>query len=247
MTTQRFLRTELLIGKKRLDRLRRSTVTIVGLGAVGGYAMEGLARSGVGRLRLIGFDVVEAHNINRQIIALESTIGRKKAELARQRVKEINPDCKVEAVDLFVTRESIRQVLTPRPDILIDAIDSLNSKVNLLVAAYNEGIETVSSMGAALRTDPSFIKTGDIMDTERCPLAKHMRKRLKRREVGRGITCVYSTEPVNFDYRQEEKSEPAPQQSGRGRRRNTLGSLPTITGIFGLTIANIAVRKLCAE
>jgi len=207
--------------------------------------LEGLARSGVGHLRLIDFDVVEIHNINRQIIALDTTVGRKKAELARERVLAINPACEVETLDIFVRPETMEQVLRPRPDILIDAIDSLNSKVNLLAAAHEAGIEVISSMGAALRTDPAKIRTGDIMDSYNCPLAKHIRKRLKRRGVGRGMACVFSTERVRYDYNQEGARDGAEtEEEGRGRGRNTLGSLPTITGIFGLTIANMAIEKL---
>ena len=245
MKTHRFLRTELLIGSRRLARLRDSRVTIAGLGAVGGYAMEGLARSGVGHLRLVDFDVVEVHNINRQIIALDDTVGKKKAELAKRRVKAINPACEVEAVDLFINEETVDQVISPRPDLLIDAIDSLNSKVNLLAAAMTAGIPVISSMGAALRTDPTLITSGDLMDTRNCPLARHLRKRLRRRGIGRGITCVSSTEAVRFDYRRAAAGAPADGPTGRGR--NPLGSLPTITGIFGLTIANLAITRLSAS
>ncbi len=141
----------------------------------------------------------------------------------------------------------MEQILTPRPDLLIDAIDSLNPKIQLLCGAYEAGIPTLSSMGAALRTDPTKIACGDIYDSRNCPLAKHVRKRLRRRNIGRGITCVYSTEKVEFDYQPAEPEENAPALSLRGRQRNVLGSLPTLTGIFGLYLANQAILQLTSD
>ncbi|MBF0446522.1 MAG: tRNA threonylcarbamoyladenosine dehydratase [Magnetococcales bacterium] len=242
---ERFLRTERLIGVEALRRLNNSLVTVIGLGAVGGYAVEGLARAGIGNLRLVDFDIVQKHNINRQIYALETTIGQKKMQLAKERVLAINPSCKVESLDLFADQETIPEILDPQPDILVDAIDSLNSKLRLLETAYKNKIEVISSMGAALRTDTNHIHTADLMDSWKCPLAKRIRKKLRRREVGRGITCVYSTEDIVFDYVEPEDEQPEDfTESERGRERRVLGSLPTITGIFGLTIANIAIQKL---
>ena len=242
----RFRRTEQLLGKERFQRLQTKRVTVVGLGAVGGYVLEGLARAGVENLRIVDFDTVQASNINRQIIALESTLGRLKAEVLKERLMDINPGCVIEALPIFASEETLEEILTPRPDLLIDAIDSLNPKTQLLHGAYVRNIPTISSMGAALRTDPSLIRTGDIFDTSNCPLAKHIRKRLRRRDVGHGIQCVYSTEKVDFDYAPLEEDIAVGETpfSDRGRSRNILGSLPTITGIFGLTIANLAIFEL---
>ncbi|WP_458774751.1 tRNA threonylcarbamoyladenosine dehydratase [Desulforhopalus sp. 52FAK] len=242
----RFRRTEQLLGTEVFKQLQAKHVTVIGLGAVGGYVLEGLARAGVQSLRIVDFDTIQTSNINRQIIAMESTLGRSKAEVLKERLQDINPRCTVEALHLFAGEETLEQILSPRPDLLIDAIDSLNPKTQLLHGAYSRQIPTISSMGAALRTDPRLIKTGDIFDTSNCPLAKHVRKRLRRREVGRGITCVYSTEKVNFDYTppQDDTTIGDTPYSDRGRSRNILGSLPTITGIFGLTIANLAIFKL---
>ncbi len=241
-----FTRVKRLLGEKSFQRLQQSSVTIVGLGAVGGYAVEGLARAGVLHLQLVDFDVIEPSNINRPIIALHSTVGQKKVFTARDRVHAINPDCCVEPLDLFVGDDTIETILGTKPDLLIDAIDSLNPKVQLLTAAYHQNIPIISSMGAALRTDPSLIKTGDLMSTKNCPLARRLRKRLRNNGVKRGIDCVYSIEKVDFDY--EKKSEttqgdPGPY-SDRGRTRKTLGSLPTLTGIFGLIVANLAIKHL---
>jgi len=140
---------------------------------------------------------------------------------------------------------TLDDILQPIPDILIDAIDSLNPKVQLLVGAHKRNIITFSSMGAALRTDPTKIKFGDIMTSNHCPLAKHVRNRLRRQGVEGGIQCVYSTERVEFNYQgAEETTTPASAYESRGRKRNTLGSLPTITGIFGLILANEVILHL---
>lgn len=245
----RFRRTAQLLGAKCFQQLQKSRVTVVGLGAVGGYAVEGLVRAGVSHLRIVDFDTVQTSNINRQIIALESTLGRIKAEVMKDRILEINPDCEVETLPLFASEETLDEILTPAPHLLIDAIDSLNPKTQLLHSAYQRNIETISSMGAALRTDPSCIRTGDIFDSSNCPLAKHIRKRLRRRGVERGITCVYSIEKVQFDYTKTEDEQVVGETpfSDRGRSRNILGSLPTITGIFGLTIANLAITMLTSQ
>ena len=243
---ERFSRTLRLLGNERFQRLQNRRVTVVGLGAVGGYVVEGLARSGVQSLRLVDFDTIQPSNLNRQILALESTLGQPKAEAARQRVLAINPSCTVEALQIFTADETLEEILSPRPDLLIDAIDSLNPKTQLLAGAYQRSIPTLSSMGAALRTDPTCVRLADLFDTSHCPWAKHVRNRLRRRGVGRGSRCVYSTEKVDFDYRmpEEETRVGETPHADRGRARNVLGSLPTVTGIFGLTLANEAIMRL---
>lgn len=241
---ERFIRTEKMLGKKRFNELQNKRVTIVGLGAVGGYVLEGLIRSGVRSLCLCDFDTIQPSNINRQILALETTLGRSKVHLARERALAINSDADVLALEIFAAEETLEQILYPRPDLLIDAIDSLNPKTQLLQGAYAEKIPIISSMGAALRTDPSQIRTGDLFETSNCPLARQVRKRLRKRGVSKGISCVYSIEKIHFEYEQETSDEPPTPYSDRGRPRNVLGSLPTITGIFGLTIANMAIMQL---
>lgn len=245
-TMDRFIRTQRMLGQERFQRLQATKVTVVGLGAVGGYVVEGLVRAGVQNIRLIDFDTIQPSNLNRQILALETTIGRPKAEVARERVLAINSDCRVESLQLFAGDETLDEILDPEPDLLIDAIDSLNPKTGLLYTAWVRKIPTISSMGAALRTDPTLIRCGDLFSTTNCPLAKHVRKRLRRRGVESGIFCVYSIEKIEFDYHKPEDESQVGETpfSGRGRRRNVLGSLPTITGIFGLTIANQAIMQL---
>ncbi len=245
---ERYHRTIALLGLEKFARLQRASVTLVGVGAVGGFALEGLARAGVGHLRLVDFDTIEPSNINRQLVALTTTLGEKKVVEAKKRVLAINPDCQVEILDLFACKETLDQILTPKPDLLIDAIDSLNPKVELLWTAVQQRIPIISSMGAALRTDPSRIRCGDISQTSGCPLAKHVRKRLRKRQVERGITCIYSTEVVpSSDSEPEEALSETAAPPCRGRQRHTLGSLPTITGMFGLYIANQAILKLTQD
>jgi len=242
----RFIRTQRLLGEERFRLLQSKMVTVVGLGAVGGYVVEGLVRAGVSRLRVVDFDTIQPSNLNRQIFALETTLGRPKTEIARERVLAINSDCHIEALQLFAGGDTLDQILDPEPDLLIDAIDSLNPKTQLLHEAYLRKIPTISSMGAALRTDPTLIRSGDIFSSSNCPLAKHLRKRLRRRGVAEGISCVYSVEKTDFDYElpKEEVNVGDTPYAERGRQRHVLGSLPTITGIFGLTIANQAIMRL---
>ena len=219
---------------------------MAGLGAVGSYAVEGLARAGVGRLRLVDFDVVRESNINRQLYALDSTLGRQKVELARSRVLDINPRCEVEILPLFIDHTTVDSVLKAPVDVLIDAIDSVSPKVTLLAAAAKAGIAAVSSMGAASRTDPLAIRIGDIADTEACPLARFVRKKLRKLGVDSGITCVYSVEtPPSLQEAGEEIVET--EVFERGRRRAPLGSLSCLTGIFGLTAANEAILRIAGR
>lgn len=243
MPEHRFSRVRQLFGDQALERLRDAHVLVAGLGAVGSYAVEGLARSGVGHLRIVDFDCVRTSNINRQLYALESTIGHSKVATARQRILDINPDCQVEAVNCFIDQTTAQQILTPVPDVLIDAIDSLGPKIELLAAGVGAGVGTVlSAMGAASRTDPSMIRVGDISETQACPLARFVRKRLKRRGIEKGIRCVYSMEPVPTSVERPAPEDHAKQEwFSRGRTRQPLGSFACLTGIFGLTIAREAI------
>ncbi len=238
----RFSRLSALLGEERIRTLKKRSVTIVGIGAVGGFATEALARSGIGTLKLVDFDTIEPSNINRQILALETSIGEKKVDAAHKRIQQINPACRVQIEHVFARNETIDRILQPRPDLLIDAIDSLNPKTDLIAKACKEQIPIISSMGAALRTDPGKIMYGDLFTSHGCPLAKHLRKRLRRRGIDRGVPCVYSHEKVNFNY--ERGSAEFEENTGQGRSRNILGSMPTIPGIFGLIIANQAILAL---
>ena len=239
----RFSRIELLLGPERMKKLRGAFVTVVGLGAVGGYVVEALARSGVGRLRLVDFDRVEPTNLNRNIFALESTLHRPKAEVAAERVRGVNPDCAVEAMERFAAEETFDAILDPQPDMLVDAIDSVGPKTGLLLAAWRRGIPVVTAMGAASRTDPFQIRMADLFATRHCPLARRIRKGLRKEGVTGGVTCFYSEEPHDH----AAATEPDTFSEGpvqRGRKRQALGSLPTLPGIMGLMIAHRVIQVL---
>ncbi len=243
MDNKRFSRTAMMLGASGIKKLSQAKVMIVGLGAVGGYVMEALARSGIGSFILVDFDIIEASNINRQILALSSTIGQKKVFAAQNRIKEINPDAEVEVMDMFVNVQSIPSILAAKPDFVVDAIDALNPKCDLLQALVSAKIPFISSMGAALKTDASKIKLGHLSNSKNCPLAKFIRKRLRKRGVDiSSINCVWSEEQINLP---EEAISPLEDNgTSLGRKRRTLGSLPTITAIFGLTIANQIILEL---
>jgi len=242
----RFRRITLMLGEDACERLRRASVTIVGLGAVGSYALEALARSGVGNLRLVDFDKITPSNINRQLLALSSTIGRQKCEVAAERVLDINPDCRVEAIAGFLDGENVMELIGERPDLVIDAIDALNPKVQLLASLRRREIPVITCLGAALRFDPSRVRTGMLESAHGCPLGRSVKNRLRRQGVPVDIPCVYSIEPVPNPLPIAPPAAITDENLGlaRGRARNTLGSLPTITGIFGLTAANMAIRML---
>lgn len=243
-----FDRTARLIGSGAVATLGRANVAVFGLGAVGSYATEALARAGVGYLRLIDFDRVEPSNLNRQLYALHSTVGRKKAMIARERVLDIHPGCRVEICDTFANADSLDTLLSADLDVVVDAIDGLNAKVNLLVAARQMELPVVSSMGAGGRVDGSLIRTGDISDTQVCPLARMVRRRLHRRGVFTGIRCVYSLEPParshDADRLPDQENRNSGESTGHGRQRPPIGTIPWIPGIFGLTLAAEAVQAI---
>jgi len=235
MDKRKLLRISRFLGEEAVDSLENKFVVVVGVGAVGSYCLEALARSGIGTFRIVDFDRVEYSNINRQLIALESTINCLKVDVAMKRIHDIEHETKVEALPLFVNENTIDEIFAPldgkKPDLIIDAIDSVPSKCLLLSQAYQRGFPIVSSMGAALRKDPSLVRTGDLMDTWGCPLAKQVRTQLRKQGIGRGIDVVFSPEVVEFTY-------------GQDGNKKVLGSLPTITGIFGLTLAHLGLNKL---
>ena len=234
-----YSRTRLLLQDDGLSRLRDSHVLVVGLGGVGGYAAEQLCRAGVGRLALVDGDVVTASNLNRQLIALRSSVGQPKAELFRQRFLDINPDCKVTALQEFLRDERTVELLqSERFDCVVDCIDTLSPKVFLLYHAHRLGIPTVSSMGSGGKLDPSQVQAADIAKSHTCPLAAMVRKRLHHMGVYTGIRVVFSTEKVPPHAMLQDPSD---------NHLTTLGTISYMPPLFGCVVAAEVVKMLLAD
>ncbi len=235
-----FARFERLVGKAAMKRLADARVMIAGLGAVGSFAAEALARSGVGHLRLVDDDRIEWSNVNRQLYALHSTVNRMKVDVAATRILDIFPQCQIDRRVVRINIENVFSILEPKPDIVIDAIDSTRDKVSLVWACLSHQIPIVSSMGAARRLEPTQVCTGLLDDVQGCPLAKKVKKGLKACGIdgaidARSMTCVYSSEPPAPIQATEE------EQTGGHR---TMGSSICVTGTFGLIAAREAIRIL---
>lgn len=235
---------ELLLGKEKVERLEKAFVVVIGIGAVGSYATEALARSGIRRLRLVDFDTIKETNFNRHILAITPNLGKLKAEAAKERIAQINPHCKVEVVNEFAAEETMDRIVEGDPDLVIDAVDSLNPKTQILAYCHEKKIPVISSMGAALRMNIFSIKAGDLFKTTGCPLARYVRSRLRRRGITKGIFCIYSDTPVSEEPIEKTCILNEEQDNARGRRRHKLGSTPTVTGAFGLAVAHHALLYL---
>lgn len=231
-----FSRTAILIQPTGVHFLANQHVFLAGLGGVGGFCAEALARAGIGKLTLVDHDTVSVSNINRQLPALLSTLGQFKAELIKERIFEINPHCEVEIITEFLTVDNLEQFLPESCDYIIDAIDSLNSKVALIAKSYQRGFKVASSMGAGNRLDPTRIKLADISKTEVCPLARVVRQRLRRLNIHKGILTVYSDE--------EGRAPLPPEPVGEGRPRAVNGTISYMPGLFGLTLAGGVIHHL---
>lgn len=232
----RFARTELLIGADGVAKLAASTVAIFGVGGVGSYVVEALARSGIGKLILIDHDTVSLTNINRQLPAVESTIGQAKVEVMRQRILDINPDCQVEAIQQFYDKNQSETLIGSDYTYIVDAIDSITAKVDLIVTAMGKNIPIISSMGAGNKLDPTQFKVTDISKTHTCPMAKAVRKILRERGVTKGLKVVFSTEiPLT-------PLEPHAEESGV--RRQLPGSISFVPSVAGLFLASAVVNDI---
>jgi tRNA A37 threonylcarbamoyladenosine dehydratase len=189
-----FERTQILLGDDGIAALRSKHVFVAGLGGVGSYCTEALARAGIGRLTLMDHDVVAISNINRQLPALLSTVGQSKAELMRARIADINPDCVVTLIRTFLGPENVHELVPGDCDFVIDCIDSMNCKVALVSHSVKVGMQVASSMGAGNKLDPSRIRVADISETSVCPLAREMRKHLRDLGIKQGVLTVYTDE-----------------------------------------------------
>lgn len=233
-----FARTQLLLGEAGMARLQRSRVAVFGIGGVGGHVVEALARSGVGSLDLIDRDEVSLTNLNRQIIATHATLGRLKVDAARDRVLDINPDCVVRTYPIFYTPETAGQFDFTQYDYVVDAIDTVTGKLALVMQAREAGTPIISSMGAGNKLDPTAFRVADITKTSVCPLARVMRRELKKRGVAH-LKVVFSTEEA-----MTPENDPTCNDPGR---RSTPGSTAFVPAVAGLILAGEVIRDLSAE
>lgn len=231
-------RTELLIGKENLTKLENASVLVVGLGGVGGMAAEMICRAGVGSMTIADCDTVNETNINRQIIAMQSTLHRPKAEVLRDRLLDINPELKLTAINAWLTDENTEPLLDNNKfDFVVDAIDTLSPKLFLIKSCIECKIPIVSSMGSGAKIDPSQIKIADISKTEYCALAKAVRQGLSKMGIKKGLPVVYSTEPAN--------KNAIINTEGERYKKSTTGTISYLPAMFGCYLASYAIRKLC--
>lgn len=242
--TERFSRTQLLFGEEAMNILANSRVAVFGIGGVGGYTVEALARSGVGALDLIDDDKVCVTNINRQIIALESTVGMYKVDAAAQRIREIAPECKVTCHKMFYMPDTADKLDFSQYDYVVDAIDTVSGKIEIIEQAKKAGIPVISSMGAGNKLDPTAFEVADIYKTSVCPLAKVIRYQLKRRGIKK-LKVVYSKElPITpLGKAVDDGSGQTDMRTGAGRR-STPGSTAFVPSVVGLIIAGEVIKDL---
>lgn len=231
-----FSRTELILGEEATKKLKGCRVAVFGVGGVGGYATEAIARCGVGTIDIIDSDTVALSNINRQIIATHSTVGRPKVEVMKERILDINPDCQVNGYKTFFSSDNSHEFPFESYDYVVDAIDSLKSKIELIVKAKENGVPIISSMGAGNKLSPELFRVADISKTEVCPLARAVRAELRRRGIHTGVKVVYSPEPPVT----------SPQKDSSGERL-PIGSVSFVPSVAGLIIGGEVVKALAKE
>lgn len=231
-----FARTELLIGSEGIDRLRKASVAVFGVGGVGGYAAEALARSGIGHFLLVDNDVVSESNLNRQITALRSTIGKYKTQVMKARIADICPETWVETKECFFLPENADTFRFEDYDYVVDAIDTVSGKLALAECCHRAGTKIISAMGAGNKTDPTKFAVTDIYRTKECPLARVMRRELKKRGIP-ALKVVYSTETA---------MTPKRQIMSEDGRKVTPGSMAFVPGAAGLILASEVVRDILA-
>ncbi len=232
-------RTRLLVGDEKMARLREAHVLVVGLGGVGAYAAEMICRAGVGRLTIADSDCVSESNINRQLVALHSTVGRPKAEVLAERLRDIDPGLELTVVGEYIRDEWTDRLLdSARFDYVVDAIDTLSPKVALIRGCLDRGYPLVSSMGAGAKTDPTRLEIRDIGDTHHCPLAHMLRKRLHKLGIHRGFWAVFSAEPLR------EGSMILCEETNK---KSNVGTISYMPAVFGCGCASVVIRGLMGE
>ena len=233
---EQFSRTEILLGEAAMERLYRARVAVFGIGGVGGYTVEALARCGVGQLDLIDSDAVSVSNINRQILATHSTVGRLKVDAARDRVLDINPDCVVRTYPIFYLPDTAEQFDFAQYDYIVDCIDTVTGKLQLVERAVAVGTPIICSMGTGNKLDPAAFQVADISKTSMCPLARIMRKELKKRGINH-LKVVYSQEEAMTPVGTEE-------ECARLGKRQIPGSVAFVPGTAGLILAGEVIKDL---
>jgi tRNA threonylcarbamoyladenosine dehydratase len=231
-----FSRTAQLIGDDGLSRLSAARVLVAGIGGVGSYAIEALARAGVGNLALVDSDTVHPSNINRQLHALRTTVGQPKVLVMTERLLQINPDLQVTPVQVLITPDNVSDLLEPGYDLVLDAIDTFSAKLALVKICVERQTPVISSMGAAGKLDPTRIQIADIADSHGCRLARKMRKELRHNGISSGVTVVFSDEPC--------MTEQLGIADINGDTRRPLGSISYLPASFGLFMAGVAIKRL---
>ena len=228
-----FSRFELLVGQENIEKLNQSKVLVFGVGGVGGFVVEALVRSGIGSMTIVDNDTVSLTNLNRQIIATQDTIGKKKVEVMKERILSINPNCHVETLKMFYLPETADSINLKDYDYVVDAIDTITAKIELAVRCEKEKVPLISSMGTGNKLNPSMLEVSDIYKTSVCPLAKVMRRELKQRRV-KHLKVVYSKElPI--------KPKPSKEITNK---RTVPGSTAFVPSSAGLLIASEVVKDL---
>lgn len=241
---EQFKRTELLLGIENVEKLAKARVAIFGVGGVGGYVCEALVRSGVGAFDLIDSDTVSVTNINRQIIATNSTVGKFKVDVMRDRMLDINPDVDVRVYKCFFLPENADEFPFQEYDYIVDAVDTVTAKIELIVKATEMGIPVISSMGAGNKLDASAFKVADIYKTNVCPLAKVMRRELKKRNIKK-LKVVYSEEqPLKPIEELKDGAKEIASETQHVKARSTPGSVAFVPSVAGLILAGEVVKDL---
>ncbi|WP_101772696.1 tRNA threonylcarbamoyladenosine dehydratase [Peptostreptococcus faecalis] len=226
-------RTEIVIGKEGVEKLKNSNILVFGLGGVGSFVVESLVRAGIGNITIVDFDKIDETNINRQLPALHSTIGRYKADVVKERAKDINPDINVKKIISLYDEDTSDSLLEGEYDYVVDAIDMMKSKLHLIESCSKKGMKLISSMGMGNKLDPTLIRVGDINKTEMCPMARRIRGELKKKRIKR-LKVVYSL----------EKPRKTGKKIDEGVVKNVNGSVSFVPSCAGLIITSVIVRDL---
>ncbi|WP_299010768.1 tRNA threonylcarbamoyladenosine dehydratase [uncultured Tenacibaculum sp.] len=232
-------RTELLVQKEGIEKIKNANILVVGLGGVGSFAAEFIARAGVNKITIVDGDVFDKTNINRQLPALHSTIGKSKAKTIADRLKDINPDIELTVLEEFLSPERAFEIVTPDYDYVLDCIDSISPKVNLIVAARRKKVKLISSMGAGGKLDASKVKVKDISKTKHCKMAKTLRKRLTKLKVDKGVKAVYSEEI--------QIPESLKLTDGINYKKSYYGTMSYMPAVFGLQAASHVINHLLTK